>query len=83
MVKPHDLFVHHFGSRTFVGNGIDAEKLLNQNAQRFADKWGLPADTGPPRRPPALYGSAVDEFRGRPYGETEILAAHQRGSTRI
>ena len=21
----HDLFVHHFGSRTFVGNGIDAE----------------------------------------------------------
>ena len=22
----HDLFVHHFGSRTFVGNGIDAEQ---------------------------------------------------------
>ncbi len=24
----HDLFVHHFGSRTFAGAGIDAEKLL-------------------------------------------------------
>ncbi len=36
----HDLFVHHFGSRTFVGNGIDAETLLEENARRFAAKWG-------------------------------------------
>jgi GT2 family glycosyltransferase len=35
-----DLFVHHFGSRTFVGNGIDAEALLQANERRFADKWG-------------------------------------------
>ena len=35
-----DLFVHHFGSRTFVGNGIDASALLDENARRFADKWG-------------------------------------------
>ena len=28
----HDLFVHHFGSRTFVGNGVDAEALLEENA---------------------------------------------------
>ena len=37
----HDLFVHHFGSRTFAGNGIDAERLLDENAERFAAKWGL------------------------------------------
>ena len=37
----HDLFVHHFGSRTFVGNGVDADKLLDENARRFAAKWGL------------------------------------------
>jgi glycosyltransferase involved in cell wall biosynthesis len=36
----HDLFVHHFGSRTFVGNGVDANKLLDENAARFAAKWG-------------------------------------------
>jgi GT2 family glycosyltransferase len=36
----HDLFVHHFGSRTFVGNRINAEALLEQNARRFAAKWG-------------------------------------------
>ena len=40
----HDLFIHHFGSRTFYGNGIDAEKLLDENARRFADKWGVAAD---------------------------------------
>jgi glycosyltransferase involved in cell wall biosynthesis len=34
----HDLFVHHFGSRTFAGNGVDAEKLLDENAGRFAAK---------------------------------------------
>ena len=37
----HDLFVHHFGSRTFQGNGIDIGKLLDENARRFAEKWGL------------------------------------------
>jgi glycosyltransferase involved in cell wall biosynthesis len=36
----HDLFVHHFGSRTFVGNGVDANRLLDENAARFAAKWG-------------------------------------------
>jgi hypothetical protein len=34
----HDLFVHHFGSRTFAGNGVDAEELLDENAKRFAAK---------------------------------------------
>ena len=42
----HDLFVHHFGSRTFAGNGIDAEGLLEENAKRFADKWGQGAARG-------------------------------------
>ena len=38
----HDLFVHHFGSRTFQGNGIDTERLLQENSEKFAHKWGLP-----------------------------------------
>ena len=41
-----DLFVHHFGSRTFVGNGVDAEELLEDNARRFAQKWGLSGTNG-------------------------------------
>jgi len=42
----HDLFVHHFGSRTFAGAGIDAEALLAENQAKFASKWGLEAAAG-------------------------------------
>ena len=42
----HDLFVHHFGSRTFAGAGIDAEKLLEENGSKFAEKWGTPIGNG-------------------------------------
>jgi GT2 family glycosyltransferase len=42
----HDLFVHHFGSRTFAGNGIDAGRLLDENAHRFAAKWGQSGTAG-------------------------------------
>jgi glycosyltransferase involved in cell wall biosynthesis len=41
-----DVFVHHFGSRTFAGSGIDAERLLEENARRFAAKWGDGAPQG-------------------------------------
>ncbi len=41
-----DLFVHHFGSRTFAGNGVDAERLLAENERRFIEKWGDAARRG-------------------------------------
>ena len=71
----HDLFVHHFGSRTFVGNGVDAGKLLDENARRFADKWGLKEPNGKPvaLRPWQGGGS------GAPAGSK--LAADQRRET--
>ena len=39
-----DCFVHHFGSRTFIGEKIDYGKTLHKNWNIFKDKWGLPAD---------------------------------------
>ncbi len=56
----HDLFVHHFGSRTFIGQGIDAEGLLEENARRFADKWG--------RDTPAGRRVALSPWQPRPEG---------------
>ena len=41
-----DLFVHHFGSRTFAGNGVNASALLEENERRFAEKWGLDTPQG-------------------------------------
>jgi GT2 family glycosyltransferase/CDP-glycerol glycerophosphotransferase (TagB/SpsB family) len=39
-----DCFIHHFGSRTFVGGKIDRHKLLLQNWETFKNKWGLPSE---------------------------------------
>ncbi len=38
----HDLFVHHFGSRTFAAAAVDAERLFKENSAKFAQKWGTP-----------------------------------------
>ena len=34
-----DAFVHHFGSRTFVGNNIDLPEIMRENEKQFRDKW--------------------------------------------
>ena len=39
-----DCFVHHFGSRTFVGEKIDYRNSLMNNWELFKKKWGLPRD---------------------------------------
>jgi glycosyltransferase involved in cell wall biosynthesis/Flp pilus assembly protein TadD len=35
-----DVFVHHFGSRTFLGLGVDCHRQLRDNFERFKAKWG-------------------------------------------
>lgn len=40
----HDSFVHHFGSRTFVGERIDYTACIRDNYRRFADAWRLSDD---------------------------------------
>lgn len=34
-----DTFVHHFGSRSFIGNYIDYNRLAQENWIKFQDKW--------------------------------------------
>ena len=79
----HDLFVHHFGSRTFAGNGVDAGKLLDENARRFADKWGLNG-TGGKRvacKPFIDRGSAIADSRRRiPDSRKTAAAGHDDSS---
>jgi GT2 family glycosyltransferase/Tfp pilus assembly protein PilF len=52
------VFVHHFGSRTFLGLGVDTEKQLRDNHAVFRAKWGViesptPAAADESPRPPA------------------------------
>lgn len=35
-----DTFIHHFRSRTFIGNGIDRERIGRINHQKLKKKWG-------------------------------------------
>ena len=35
-----DVFIHHYGSRTFIGNGIDYGSSLSGNRRIFIEKWG-------------------------------------------
>lgn len=39
-----DVFVHHFGSRTFAGAKLDTERLLRENGGKFKEKWGFAPD---------------------------------------
>ena len=86
----HDLFVHHFGSRTFVGNGIDANRLLDENAAKFAAKWGDSAlrgvrvglkafPAGPQRRRVTLNGSPGANGHQRLDGSSGELSIREGG----
>lgn len=35
-----DVFIHHFGSRTFRQLGVDCQKQLAANFEQFREKWG-------------------------------------------
>jgi GT2 family glycosyltransferase/predicted Zn-dependent protease len=65
-----DVFVHHFGSRTFTGLGVDCQAQLRENLERFKEKWG-PAAAAPYRLPDGTSAAAappapVASFRGQP-----------------
>ena len=36
-----DVFIHHYGSRSFAGNGIDYAAAMARNRKTFDDKWSL------------------------------------------
>jgi len=36
-----DVFIHHFGSRSFAANNVDYRATMNENWERFATKWGF------------------------------------------
>jgi glycosyltransferase involved in cell wall biosynthesis len=77
----HDLFIHHFGGRSFAGNGIDAVKVLRVDEPRSAARWGrsAPRSERVVLRPwgepsPALSGAAHSEtFRDRESRKIGIL----------
>ena len=37
----NDVFIHHFGSRSFAANNVDYSATMRTNWERFAKKWGF------------------------------------------
>jgi GT2 family glycosyltransferase/thioredoxin-like negative regulator of GroEL len=59
-----DVYVHHFGGRTFRAKGVDTAALLAENFDRFRAKWG--AAEAAPYRPADLPGPTPAAARPGP-----------------
>lgn len=66
-----DVFIHHFGSRTFRGAGIDFKRLMKENEARFRAKWGVaenglssPTGGNPAPPPDAIARLLYEPLRG-------------------
>jgi GT2 family glycosyltransferase/predicted Zn-dependent protease len=46
LLAAQNVYIHHFGSRTFTALGIDTERQLQENLDRFRAKWGVAEATG-------------------------------------
>ncbi len=55
----NDVFIHHYGSRTFAGAKMDYRKMMRRNWKKFKDKWDLPDDR------PMENGYRADEVLNR------------------
>jgi GT2 family glycosyltransferase/predicted Zn-dependent protease len=68
LLVAQDVFVHHFGSRTFTGLGIDCPRQLRDNFERFRAKWGERESAGyrPPPAPAAGPTGEPPVATGRP-----------------
>jgi glycosyltransferase involved in cell wall biosynthesis len=56
-----DVFIHHFGSRSFAANNVDYTKTMHENWAKFAAKWGFqPALPENGYQPRSAYGKGFD-----------------------
>lgn len=54
-----DVYIHHFGGRTFSGQNFNYHEILAGNWHRFREKWGLPEDFNP-----NLRRTLADQLKG-------------------
>ncbi len=89
LLVAQDVFVHHFGSRTFAALKVDCPRRLEENLRRFREKWGaaeaagyrLPGPAAPPRAAaPRRRGSrGADERTGPPHARVAVHDREGRG----
>jgi GT2 family glycosyltransferase/tetratricopeptide (TPR) repeat protein len=61
-VIARDAYVHHYGGRTFVGDGVDFAALMRVNRAKYEAKWD-PQPVAPPRATPPTPALALTAVR--------------------
>ena len=71
IVIARDVFIHHYGSKTFEGNKVDYTATLERNMERFLKKWGFErAENG--YKPTGLESISYDRAKHfAPFGAEE------------
>jgi GT2 family glycosyltransferase/tetratricopeptide (TPR) repeat protein/2-polyprenyl-3-methyl-5-hydroxy-6-metoxy-1,4-benzoquinol methylase len=64
-VIANHVFVHHFGSATFRGSGVDFTAIMAKNEQRYRDKWDSTTANPTSSVPAARQLPAVSELADR------------------
>lgn len=62
LMVAQDVFIHHFGSRTFLGNGVDFAAAMQHGQEAFLAKWNGAANG---------HGGSADDWVARGQGHLE------------
>ncbi len=80
IVIARDVFLHHYGSKTFEGNKVDYSATMARNQERFLKKWGF-EKTPDGYRPTGLDQIQYDRARHfAPFGSEEGFRADGRAA---
>jgi tetratricopeptide (TPR) repeat protein len=82
LLVAQDVFVHHFGSRTFTALGVDCDRQLRDNFEQFRAKWGPESSAGyrlptaPPPGPEAAVPPSQEAAALHPAAEEPTGGEH-------
>lgn len=78
-----DVFIHHFGNKTFQALGIKPEEQLRENLQRLRQKWGEQA-TAPYRLPNGVASARTTTYNGSTQAPVAVdEAIHVNGRPKV
>lgn len=79
-----DVYIHHFGSRTFTGLGLQTEKIFQDNFKQFQSKWGALRTSGYQLLNGQAQNSEPIITQAAPSDESQVIQSEEvPGSARV
>jgi GT2 family glycosyltransferase len=82
-VIARDVFIYHFGGRSFTGNNIDYSMQLEENRQRFVRKWSALAQAANGKAAPAAGTPGAASGASTATTETSPAAGTAREASQV